>query len=78
MAFLVCAGAGMETGSYNLPVCDGVGGGDAEVVRAAAAQVMTNARAILATAELANEKPASSKRPEQSGRSPAAPAAKRC
>ncbi len=55
VAFLVCAGAGMETSSYSFPYVTVWAGGDSVVVRATAARVMTTARAILETAGLASE-----------------------
>jgi len=55
VAYLICAGAGMETSSYSFPYVTVWSGGDSEVVRATAARVMTIARSILGTAGLASE-----------------------
>ncbi len=55
VAFLVCAGAGMETNSYSFPYVTMWAGGDGEAVRATAARVITTARAILADAGLGTE-----------------------
>ncbi|WP_093184452.1 hypothetical protein [Sanguibacter gelidistatuariae] len=53
IAYLVATGAGMDTTGYTVPYVAGWAGGDAQLLRESATQVLTVARGIVADLEAA-------------------------